>query len=194
VADEKLATYVVLPKEKTAVEASVKEVEALLSVLGTWSIKTEADEVQAAGLMKEAHARGLTLERQRKHAVAPAVIAQKTINDLFRPAIKGWAEAKTITKRLLTEAVAKREEANRACLAAAASGDTAALQELQTATPAAAGIAYRDDIHIEITDVNAVPREYMCVDWSRLKILAKKGGTAPEGVRFVRKTKVQVGR
>ncbi len=189
----RLATYVILPAARGDVQKSADEAAELVKVLNTWDIVTPEDEEQAAGLLKEAHDRYKVLEQQRKEVVGPAVAAQKEINDLFRVATSGWNEAKGIVKRKLSELEARRQAENRRLLEEAAKGDAAALQKVQPAKPAPSGVAYRDEIKIEIVDENLIPREYLCIDWSALKIAARTGKPAPPGVEFRVVSKARVG-
>jgi hypothetical protein len=186
----RVATYTILPASREVITAEFTQAQELLEVLASWEITTAEDEEQAGLILQETHERHKALEAKRKEAVAPAVAAQKEINDLFRAAVKAWSDAKQTTKHLLNEAAARREEANRAKLAEAARGNAAALQDVEPVRPPA-GAAYRDEIKINILDEDLIPREYLSIDWSALKRDARKGLPAPPGVEYIRQTTVR---
>jgi hypothetical protein len=189
----RLATYVILPAARGQIMESANEAAQLLSVLKDWEIVTAADEEQAASLLSETHERHKALEKQRKEVVGPAVAAQREINDLFRVATKGWNDAKDLVKLKLTHLAARRQEEQRKLLEQAAQGDGAALAKMEPKPPAPAGVAYRPEVEIKIVDENAIPREYLCIDWSALKIAAREGKPAPPGVEFRVVDKARVG-
>ncbi len=190
----RMVTYVILPTTRGEVEVSTGQATELLGVLRTWKIETPEEEAQGAALLQEAHKQHKDLDDQRKEASKPALAAQREINNLFRPAINAWNEAKTLTKRLLTEAAARKEEANRAALAEVAKGHVEAMAQVAPAQAPPKGVAYRNEVEIKIIDENAIPREFLCIDWSALKIAAREGKPAPAGVEFVRVTTAVAGR
>jgi hypothetical protein len=192
--EDRMVTYVILPTTRSAVEVLTNQATELLGVLKDWKIETAEDEAQGAALLQEAHKQHKELDAKRKEAGAPALMAQREVNDLFRPAINAWNDAKNTTKRLLTEAAARKEAANRAALEEAAKGNVEAMQQLIPAQAPPAGVAYRDKFDIKIIDEDAIPREWLCIDWSALKIAAREGKPAPAGVEFVRVTTAQAGR
>jgi hypothetical protein len=192
--EERLVTYVILPTTRSEVEVLTKQATELLSVLKNWKIETPEEEAQGAALLQEAHERHKELDAKRREAGAPALAAQREINDLFRPAINAWNDAKNRTKLLLTEAAARKEAANRAALEEAAKGNVDAMRQLVPTQAPHKGVAYRDKFHIKIIDEDAIPREYLCIDMSALKIAAREGKPAPPGVQFVRVTEAQAGR
>jgi hypothetical protein len=188
--EEQMGTYTIVPAVRGEIEEAKAEADALLAALDSWQITSAEDEEQAGQIMKIAHERAKNLDAQRKKVVTPAVTAQRDINALFKPAIDAWTAAKNKANALLTAVVRARESANRDALAKAAGGDAAALGAVQEIAPTS-GTALRDEIEIKIIDESLIPREYLCIDWSALKLAAKKGLQVP-GVEFVRKTKVQV--
>lgn len=187
--EEAIATYTMLPATSKEVDASRQLAESLLQVLDGWTITTTEDEGKASALLTSAHARWKELDALRKKVAKPAFDAQKTINDHFRPALTAWKKAKSEAQRVLAEAVERREAANQARVESAAVGNAAALAQIEEVAPPS-GVSYREEVDIKIIDFDAIPREYLTVDWSHLKILVKEGKPAPPGVEFRRKAKV----
>lgn len=183
------ATYTILPTTSAEIEKSRATADKLLTVLESWEVSTAEDEERAGGLLTSAHGRWRDLETLRKESVKPAVTAQKDINGLFRPALQAWDRVKKRTQQLISQSVAAREAANQARLELAAEGNVVALAQVEEVAPPA-GVSYRGEVSIEIVDFDLIPREYLAVDWSKLKICARQGKPAPPGVRFVRGTKV----
>jgi hypothetical protein len=187
--EKPIATYTMLPATSEQIAESRQTAERLLAVVEKWQITTKEDENQAAQLMTGAHGRWKELETLRKQVVTPAVNAQRTINAHFKPALDAWKKAKSLAQQKMGEAVRVREEANRARIAAAAEGNAAALAQVTQIAPPP-GVSYREETKIEIEDFDQIPREYLSVDWSKLKIMAREGKAAPPGVKFVRQPRV----
>lgn len=187
--EERIATYTMLPATTQQIEESVATAQKLLTILDKWTLDTPEEEKKAASLLTSAHGKWKELDALRKKVVSPAVQAQRTVNDHFRPALQAWDQVKNRAKQLLAQAVKAREAVNQANLEAVAAGNSTALAKIKP-VEAPAGVSYRDEVQINIIDFDLIPREYLAVDWSALKILAREGKPAPPGVEFVRATKV----
>lgn len=189
--EERIATYVILPATREEITESLEMAQHLCNVLEHWTIKTPEDELSAAELLKSTHKRWKDLDTLRQSVTKPALDAQRTINDFFRPVLKEWLEAKNQTKRIMAQAVTERQVENQRSIEAAAQGSVEALAQIKDNTPPA-GVSYQEEMKIEIEDFDKIPREYLAVDWSKLKIMAKAGEKAPPGVRFERRPRVVV--
>lgn len=189
--DERVGSFVVLPETSQQVQESLATAQRLLGVLQNWKLETPADVTKAGELLTGAHERWKHLEEMRKTVAQPAYQAQKTINDHFRPALQAWLQAKNETKRVMQEHRQVQEAANQARIEAAAAGNAAALAQVQPVVPPA-GVSYQEDIDIQVTNFDLVPREWLSVDWGKLKIAARQGQAPPPGVTFTRKPKVVV--
>lgn len=187
--EKHLGTYTILPTTSKEIEESRQTAERLLAVIEQWNITTPEEEQQAAQVMTGAHERWKALEKLRKQAVTPAVQAQRDINGHFKPALNAWASAKQLAQKKMADSIRVREEANKARIAAAADGNAGALAQVKQIIPPA-GVSYRGETKIEIMDFDEIPREYLTVDWSKLKIMARKGEPAPPGVRFTQQPRV----
>jgi hypothetical protein len=189
--DQRITTYTDLPSVQ--IQAKVDEANELLQVLETVEVQGPEQADQLGGLLKEVHREIKDLDTLRKEVGKPAREAQKDINDFFKPAIQAYTQAKDLVKEKL-EAYARRvQEENQSALEQTAQGDTAALARIVPEAPAA-GTSTRKELRIEVVNIDRIPREYLCVDYSALKILAKNGGEAPPGVEFRWIEKVVVGR
>lgn len=189
--DQKLTTYTVLPAVK--MKEATNKARGLLAALQTWDVVDAATEAQAGELLKQTHGEIKALDKLRLEVGKPARDAQKDINAFFEPPLKAYKEAKGLIKRKLEAHKRAIEQANRAAAEEAARGNIDALGEI-VPDAAPAGVRYQDELVIKVVDFGKVPREYLCVDMSALKILARAGGEAPPGVVFERKSKAVVGR
>jgi len=189
--DQRITTYTDLPavriKEKT------EEAQNLCQVLSTLEIRDPEQADQFGTLLKEVHREITELDTLRKDVGKPAREAQKDINDFFKPAIQAFGKAKDLLKEKLRDYVQSVQEANQETLERVSQGDGAALARVVPEAPAA-GTAMRKRLRIIVKNFAVIPREYLCVDYSALKILAKSGGEEPPGVQFVWEDDVVVGR
>jgi len=189
--DQRITTYTDLPSVK--IRAKVDEARQLLQVLETVEIQGPEQADQLGRLLKEVHRELKDLDALRKEVGRPARRAQKDINDFFKPAIRAYTEAKDLVKKKLEDYQCKVQEANQRALEQTAEGDTAALARMVPEVPAA-GTSTRKELRIKVIDFDVIPREYLCVDYSALKILAKDGKPAPDGVEFQWVERIVVGR
>ena len=187
--EEIRGTFTVLPATSAEVAQSKETAEKVLDILKDWTLVTPEDEAKAAGLLASSHKRWKALDALRKSVAQPAYQAQRTINAHFKPALDAWQKAKAETQRAMQQAVTVRNAANQARIESAATGNASALAQMEDVAPPP-GVSYREETHIEIVDFDKIPRDYLAVDWSKLKIMVKNGEAAPPGVSFTRKPKV----
>lgn len=181
---ETLGTYVILPPK--AVREEIAETEqkgrSLLGALETFEID---DVGQAQDLLSEIHRTHQVLDRKRKEVTKPALEAKKTLDTLFKPALSVWSQAKAVLRGKLEEYHDRAEAERREAIAKASKGEG-----IVPAPPALP--TTREEWVVIVENIDQIPREFLTVDWSALKLLAKKGKTAPPGVRFERKSRVIV--
>lgn len=193
--DQRIATYTDLPAVKIA--DKVEEARALCKILETVEIPDQQRADEYGALLKQVHTEIKDLDTLRLEVGKPAREAQKDINAFFKPAIKGYTKAKDQIKGLLETYAAKVAAENQAAFEAAAQASEAdapqALARVVSEAPAA-GTSTRNELKIEVVDLDKVPREFLCVDYSALKAHAKNGGDAPDGVTFTWSQKIVVGR
>lgn len=188
---QRLPTYTDLPAVK--IREKTDEAKTLCSMLESVDIQYPEQADEYGGLLRAVHKEIQDLDKLRKEIGQPAREAQKDINTFFRPALDAYGEAKGLLKGKLGDYAQSVQKANQAALEQASTGDGTALARVVPEAPAA-GTSTRKELRIIVHDFTAIPREYLCVDYSALKILAKNGGTAPEGVEFRWTEKVVVGR
>lgn len=188
---QRLPTYTDLPAVK--IQEKTDEAQTLCSMLATVNIQYPEQADQYGGLLKAVHKEIQELDKLRKEIGRPAREAQKDINSFFKPALDAYGKAKALLKDKLEDYAKSVQKANQEALEQASTGDGAALARVVPEAPAA-GTSTRKELRIEVTDFDQIPREYLCVDYSALKILANSGGKAPAGIEFRWAEKVVVGR
>ena len=175
----------ILPVRETERKAAM-----LLESLGDFAIVTPADAEVAGELLQEVHRELKELDKLRLEVGRPAREAQKDINNFFAPVIKALNTAKSRIKLIIDEHRREVAEQNAAAMEILSQGQAAPMVP-RVDVP---GTRTRQDVEVKVIDVDKIPREYMCVDWSALKILAKSGAEAPPGVEFIRTESTVIGR
>ena len=186
--DNRITTYTDLPV--VPVRETEHKAKALLESLEGFAIVTEADAGMAGELLREVHRELKDLDKLRLEAGKPAREAQKDINAFFQPALKALGTAKGKLKKIIDDHRVTVAEQNAKALEILSQGQAAPMVPVVDVP----GTRTRQDVEVKVIDVDKIPREYMCVDWSALKILAKSGGEAPPGVEFVRVERTVMGR
>jgi hypothetical protein len=200
---EALTAILVTPPRRASLREAEAEASAeVLAGLRAYPCETPDDEAALADILHSVKARAKEVEEMRTTITGPLNAAKRAVDGLFKPALSAMAEAEAIIKSKLAGAHERREAANRARLEAAAAsaraGDTMAasrsLAEVSTAKPE--GVSFRCTWTHVVEDVALVPREWLTVDGSKVKIhLAKfnDGHREPEpvpGLRFIKTTGV----
>jgi translation initiation factor 2B subunit (eIF-2B alpha/beta/delta family) len=168
-----LPTYAILPATQAEVEVERQAAEQYLQMLESGTIDTPEDEKMVASVMATAHQRHKRLEELRLETGKPARDLQQAINDHFRGALTTWAKAKAKARDLLAEAERERRaEAQAAMEAARPEAIPAPVEKPKE-------IRYHDELEIKVIDFDAVPREYLTVDWSAVRLAYASGKTVP---------------
>ena len=165
--------------EATALLAQARQVAAAVPTL---TIAT-ADEYQAAAAgLVELKGRWKVVEEKRVSLVKPLNDVVKNINAMFKPVLDSWDTTMTVVKRAMQDYQTREAEAQRKALEEAArlaqQGQTGqeftALVAQGSAIPAKAqGISTRAIWRWRVVDAAAVPREYLCVDATKVDALVK---------------------
>ena len=160
---------------------------------------TNADEYRVATeTLKQLVNRQKTLEEQRKRATKPLDEAKKEIMGWYKPALE--VLERVISKLRFSLGTYSREQAARevnAIEAFAATGDkTAMVSAFAEAAPEVEGTTTRVAWKYEITDLAALPREFLIPDTVRIGqiVRAMKQDTAIPGVRAFSETIIAVGK
>lgn len=191
--EQHLGTFTLLPTTRKTLDEAEANATGLIDALASWAIATDEDAAQAGALLREVHDDHKRLDTMRKEAGKPAREAIKDINQFFKPVLDALSTAKGTLKGKLDEHQRAAQEARRVVLEQVAAGDAGALAQVAPSAPVA-GVQYRSELDIQITDFDKIPREYLTVDWSKLKLRAREGKPAPAGVSFVVQQKAMVGR
>lgn len=178
--------------------ADVEPSKALITQIAVTS-EDEATVVRA--VRDEAHRRIADLEAQRKTVTAPLAAAKAAVDALFRPVREPLEELKSLCKGVLdgweTRKLAAEAEARAQAKALSAGGDSQAAETIMETRPQAKGQRVWE-VDSANVDLAAVPREFLTVDWSAVKIHCrtyKDSETIPAvpGIPFVRKVLTRVG-
>lgn len=188
------------PSEQQQIATRKGEVEDILEAFKDFQIEDDGDyEVVAEGL-QEVKRIAKDLEQRRKTITQPINGALREFNSWFKPAQTVLENTERVLKRRLAEyETLKAEQSRLAMLAAAAAsqaGDFDAAHEASKGIvelPSAHGITHSRYYDYEITDISKVPREFLAVDHSAVKIYIKNAGKdCPQsipGIKFVEKTR-----
>lgn len=189
--DQRITTYTDLPSVK--IEEYAQKGRDLLQALATFEVHDPTTADTLGTLLKGVHQEIKALDELRLQVGKPAREAQKDINAFFKPALQVFQETKNIITDKLQRYAEEVQRRNREAIEQVAAGSVGALDKIMPETPVS-GTSTRKELHVEVMDFDQIPREFLCVDWSALKIHAKKGGEAPPGVRFEWREKVVVGK
>lgn len=173
--------------EATTMLAQAQQVAAAVPAL---SISNAAEYLQAGQGLVEIKSRWKAVEEKRTSLVKPLNDVVKNINAMFKPVLDQWDTTMDVVKRAMLDYQVREADAQRKALEAAATmaqqGQTGqefhALVAQGSAMPVKPqGITSRVIWRWKITDAALVPREYLCVDASKLDAVVKE---AKEGVKI----------
>lgn len=173
--------------EATTMLAQAQQVAAAVPAL---SISNAAEYLQAGQGLVEIKSRWKAVEEKRTSLVKPLNDVVKNINAMFKPVLDQWDTTMDVVKRAMLDYQVREADAQRKALEAAATmaqqGQTGqefhALVAQGSAMPVKPqGITSRVIWRWKVTDAALVPREYLCVDASKLDAVVKE---AKEGVKI----------
>jgi hypothetical protein len=171
-------------QEASAQFATAVEWSALLQ---SFTISTDEQQEQVAGVLRDVKARYRAIEERRKEITGPLNAALKSVNDLFRPPREKFEALERVLKSKITAYLDQKARANTAALQAASVASTPeqAQQSLATVAPVAPpeGVSVRHVWKFEVTDPDAVPRQYCSPDGKKIGAVDPTT-TAIPGVRF----------
>ncbi len=183
------------PNEKIQqyVDPIKTEYISMADQLKDYEIPNEDAAETVAEILTDTHNKIKEIDAKRKTITKPILEAKRAADALFKPAINALEEVKVLLKGKLTTFTRQQEEARKEALE---SGDVS--QALATPEPQAPeGVATRRVWTFEVTDAEAIPREYLILDTAEVKEEMKRKG--PEnveipGIRIYQETKVVMGR
>ncbi len=180
------------------------------------AIRIEADLAKREALTEREHASALVLgsdgeyaaavealrtlshkraevDEKRKTATRPLDEAKKTIMEWWRPAMDNLDGAISALRKAIGAYDAKREERVKV-EAARIAADLIAGRDMTPVAVSAPEVSYRSDWVYEVIDLDAVPREYLCLDDKKVALIVRalKDTTKIPGIKAVeRRTLVQ---
>lgn len=193
--DNEPGTAVVVSDEQKEAQAEQARIERMLDEIRTIEYNDEADLQFAARVLHELAAEQARIDNKRKTATAPMRDAIRTVDSWFKPIIAAYAEATTIVK---TGILAGRDGIQEAALAALRAyeyameeGDEEAQESALAAYNARPplegipGVSFPTRWKFEVTDPDAVPREFMLIDDKAIRavVTKQKQDTQIPGIR-----------
>ena len=166
------------------VEAStlLAHAQQVAASVPTLTIHTAEEYQQAAAGLVELKGRWKVVEDKRTSLVKPLNDVVKSINGMFKPVLDSWDRTMDVVKRAMQDYQVRESEVQRKALEAAAAlaqqGQTGqeftALVTQGSAMPTKAqGISSRAVWRWRVVDAAAVPREYLCVDATKVDAVVK---------------------
>ena len=180
----------VVTNAQTEATTMLAQAQQVAAAVPTLSISNAAEYLQAGQGLVEIKSRWKAVEEKRTSLVKPLNDVVKNINAMFKPVLDQWDTTMDVVKRAMHDYQVREADAQRKALEAAATmaqqGQTGqefhALVAQGSAMPAKLqGITSRVIWRWKVTDAALVPREYLCVDASKLDAVVKE---AKEGVKI----------
>lgn len=181
---EFVATRTAVVVEHADVLAVINPVRDEYTVMGTQLLELNIGSQEqvdlASELLQQVKGKMKDLEVKRKSITKPLLDAKRAVDALFKPA----TEAGEKVERILKAGLAKFVESQRAEQVAqlAAGNHAEALAVEQPEMPA--GVSTRTVWRWQVTDMNAVPREYLALDSAKVQahVNTFKGQSAIPGI------------
>lgn len=153
-----------------------------------FKIENDQDSEFAARMLAEVKEQFSAVDAERKKISGPLHQAWTATNDFFKPILTALSGAERSLKEKIAAYERKKREANMAALRVAAE-DRAAFQKLElVSTGAPKGVSIREVWKFEVTDPDAVPRQFCSPDAKKIGAVAP--GTEIPGVRWFKEDSV----
>jgi len=176
-----------------------KDAQAFLDAFESFEIEDSEDYEVVGNGLKEIALLLKNAEAGKKEERAPFTAKANAVSAKYKPALDILDKAKRLLKKKMADYNEAEQEKSRLAMEAAAEaaqeGDFDKAHEAAkdiVAAPKTRGITHRHTWEYSVRDVNAVPREYLSVDHSHMKILCREhaGQEPPEvpGIVFHKKT------
>jgi len=191
---------------KQALESAqvlVQDSSEYLQIIEGMAIESDPDYDLASQVLREIKTKAKETKAQKDSATKPLKQVAKTIDGWFKPALDSMKEAERLIKVAMNTYLLLKEkarvEAMKKAQALAMSEKPAALaaaRELIVNSRAEAtseGISQIEVWGFEITDVNALPREYLMPNEAAIKAMVKlqKQDTQIAGVKVVKSFQIR---
>jgi predicted DNA-binding protein len=171
-----------------------------LVALQEFQIEDAEDFSTASEILREVKSIAKEVESRRRKVTDPLNAAIKEFGKWYKPALDTLLTMEGVLKSKISEYTERQRVANeaamRAAAAAARAGNFEAAHEASKGIveeARAQGITTREVWQYEIEDLSQVPREYLALDHSAVKIYLKQAGAEPKpipGLRFFKQVNV----
>lgn len=185
------------------VQEKAKEAEEYLAGFEDFYIENEGDLEVAVECLKEVKTNFKQIKSEQELATKPMNAALKQVRSWFKPALDVLTRTEVLLKMKVSNYHLLVEERSRKAMeeaaTASAEGNFDAAHDAAkniVAAPQSKGVSVSRYYDYEIEDMSKVPRRYLAVDHSAVKIHIKKAGKSqPEdipGIKFVEKSRTAV--
>jgi hypothetical protein len=172
----------------------IRESVSVLPAIQSLRVDSPEQYRYAYDLLIEIKSRSKQLDGERRELVDPLGGVVRKINAKYRVALDALSQSEALLKaKLLSYDQESRVRAAEALVSAQQSslrGDIASAQAALTRaapdTPKIPGLSQQTVYDVEVTDITAIPREYLVPDLAALRALAREsqGQAVVPGVRF----------
>ncbi len=198
---EIVQTLKIQTAEKKSLAEKRHEYEEILEAVRDFEIEDEDDYEFLATKLKEIKACNAEIEKRRKEVTQPLNAAIKAFSNWYKPSTDVLDESEVIIKKKLGEYTLKRRLADEArakeIAAAAREGDFDKAHKASQALVGEVrvqGVAVRDTWQYDLENLDEVPREFLTLDHSAVKLYIKAAGKDDPkpipGIKFTRGTQV----
>jgi hypothetical protein len=179
-------------KATAMVKDAVDYADNMVEALGRIQITNQDLLDSASHILTEVRSQLDTLENERTAITKPMNEAKRKVDALFKPAKTALEECQRLLKGKIAGYFTAEEKRKADALK---SGDHQTAIEVATPTTPEGVSVKSTPIQYRVIDFDQIPREFLCLDHSAVKILIKeKGdGAAVPGVEFYRDKQVAVG-
>jgi hypothetical protein len=166
---------------KIEIEAETQDARSTLAVVRGLPIATVADRDLLNDLLVQVRDSTKSLEARRAVILDPLKASLAAVKAFFSPPLDALGDLEVAIRGKVSEAAlaarnadnAARDAAKRAALAGDTAAVQAALAKVQARPEGLAGLAVTYSWEAEILDFDQIPREWLAVDWSKVKIYCK---------------------
>lgn len=166
--NEALVAIVVDTETREGLAKQASKADTMLDAL-----RALEDEREIAEFLTCIKSEAKELEDKRTSITKPLHQAKTAVDALFRPAKQFYLEAEAILKSKLAEIQAQREALRLQAINDSARGEHTALTNMAAAEKIE-GISYRYGWEYDIENLDEVPREWLTLDHSKVKIYLRK--------------------
>lgn len=170
-----------LAKIRPEIESETQDARSTLTVVQSLPIATQADRDLLNDLLVQVRGSTKALKARKDEILAPLKASADAVKALFAPPLDALDALETAIRGKVSQAALQARNADQAAREvaklAAQAGDTtavqAALATIQARPEGLSGLAVTYSWEGEIVDFDQIPREWLTVDWSKVKLHCK---------------------